>query len=76
MSERLSILTSSAITINRVAALLEESGIACQIRDNTESARLAGFGSFQNDVELFVDVADAEKAQEVIADFFDEEEEN
>lgn len=74
MSERLSILTSSAITINRVATLLEENGIPCQIRDNTESARLAGFGSFQNDVELFVDSADAEKAQELIADFFDDDE--
>ena len=38
------------------------------MRDNVESARLAGFGAQQNDVELFVRSENVDKAQSIIAE--------
>lgn len=67
MEQHVRILTSSAITIQRVAALLEEAGIAVLIKDHTESARLAGFGSAQNNVDLLVDSGDSERARAILA---------
>jgi uncharacterized protein YegP (UPF0339 family) len=66
MSEHVKIMTDSAIVINHKAQLLEEQGIASIVKNNTESARLAGFGSFSDDVELFVSESDVEKAIEVL----------
>ena len=66
MSEHVKIMTDSAIVINHKAQLLEEQGIASIVKNNTESARLAGFGSFSDGVELFVSESDVEKAIEVL----------
>jgi len=67
MTEHVKILTGSAIVINHKAQLLEEQEIASIVKNNAESARLAGFGSFSDDVELFVAQSDAEKASAIIA---------
>jgi hypothetical protein len=72
MSEFVRLLTSSLITINRVASILEEKDIPALIKNNTESARLAGFGTQQNDVDLFVNKSDFEKAKKVIQQFEEE----
>lgn len=66
MSDYIRLLTSSSITINHIASILEENGIPTLIKDNTESGRLAGFGTVPNDVELFINKSDLTKAQEVI----------
>ena len=66
MSDLVRLLTDSSIIINRIASLLEENGIAFLIKDNTESARLAGFGTTPNDVDIYVNPSDLEKAHEVI----------
>ena len=68
MSEHIKLMTDSAIVINRKAQLLEEQGIASIVKNNTESARLAGFGSFSDDVELFVAETDVKKALELLSD--------
>jgi len=68
MSNQILALTASAITINHLAALLEENDIPYLIKDHTESARLAGFGSLQNDVDLYVQEEDQEKVQMLIKD--------
>jgi hypothetical protein len=72
MSEFARVLTSSLITINRVASILEEKDIPALIKDNTESARLAGFGISQNEVDLYVKKSDFEKAKKVIQQFEEE----
>ncbi|HEY5689412.1 MAG TPA: DUF2007 domain-containing protein [Yeosuana sp.] len=69
MDKFIKILTSSSIIINRIAFLLDQRNIATLIKDNVESARLAGFGTTQNDVELYVHNSDFESAQKIIKEF-------
>jgi len=69
MDKHIKILTSSSIIINRIAFLLDQKNIATLIKDNVESARLAGFGTTQNDVELYVNNSDFESAQKIIEEF-------
>jgi hypothetical protein len=66
MKQHIKIHTGTSITINRIASLLEEKGIASIIKDNHESGRLAGFGTSINDVELYVLETDVEKATNVL----------
>lgn len=66
MKEHVRILTDSAIVIDRIAHILDENEISSLIKDNTESARLAGFGSLPNEVQLFVYESDADKAKKII----------
>ena len=73
MNKYTRLITDSAITINRVTQVLEANSINFQIRDNVNSARLAGFGSAQNDVELHVAESDLEKAQAIVKSLFAED---
>ena len=66
MKEQLRILTDSAVVVNRIVQLLDEESIPSLVRDNVESARLAGFGTSPNDVELFVHHSDASRAESII----------
>lgn len=66
------VYTSSAIVINRLASLLEEKEIACIIKNQTESASLAGFGSSPNEVDLYIDESDIEAARPIV-EAFDQE---
>lgn len=72
MNEHIRILTNSSITINRIASILEENSISTLIKDNTESARLAGFGTSQNNVDLFVNKSDFEKANKIIEELMED----
>lgn len=69
MDKHVKILTNSSIIINRIAFLLDQKNIATLIKDNVESARLAGFGTTQNDVQLYVNNSDFESAQKIIEEF-------
>jgi len=69
MDKHIKILTSSSIIINRIAFLLDQKNIATLIKDKVESARLAGFGTTQNDVELYVNNSDFKSAQKIIEEF-------
>lgn len=69
MDNDIKILTDSSIVINRIAYLLKENNIVTNIVDNVESARLAGFGSPINNVELYVLKSDFKKAEQVIKEF-------
>tara|TARA_R110002050_G_scaffold122015_1_gene240465 strand:- start:1745 stop:1972 length:228 start_codon:yes stop_codon:yes gene_type:complete len=75
MNDFVKIITGSAITISRFEFLLNENNIETRVRDNVESARLAGFGAQQNDVELFVQSVNVGKAQSIIAEAENETEE-
>ncbi|GGD99725.1 putative signal transducing protein [Planktosalinus lacus] len=69
MSEHVRVLTDSAIVINRIVQLLDEEKIPSIIKDNVESARLAGFGIPSNDVDLYVDTSDVNSAEMIIKSF-------
>ena len=69
MNKHKRILVNSAIIVNRAAELLDQNNISNRIKNNVESARLAGFGSPSNNVELYVDVVDEERAKEIIESF-------
>jgi len=71
MNERVKILTDSAIVINRIVQLLDEEKIPSVVRDNVESARLAGFGTSSNDVELYVSKSDTNRAEMIIKSFME-----
>jgi hypothetical protein len=69
MNKHIKIFTSSSIIVNRIASILNQNNIQTLIKDNVESARLAGFGISSNDVELYVDNSDLESAQKIINEF-------
>ncbi len=69
MNKHIKILTSSSIIINRIASILNQNNIQTIIKDNVESARLAGFATSSNDVELYIDNSDRESAQKIINAF-------
>lgn len=69
MNEHVKILTDSAIVINRIVQLLDEEKIPSIVKDNVESARLAGFGTPSNDVELHVYKSDVNRAEMIIKSF-------
>ncbi len=69
MNEHVKILTDSAIVINRIVELLDEEKIPSIVKDNTESARLAGFGTLSNDVGLYVYKSDVNGAEMIIKSF-------
>lgn len=69
MEKHVKVITDSAIIINRIADLLKEEGVDSIIKNNVESARLAGFGTPNDNVELWIDESDINKAQKVISDF-------
>lgn len=73
MKEHVKILTDSAIVIQRIAQLLEEEKIPSLVKDNVESARLAGFGIPLNDVELYVYTTDVDRAEMIIKSFIKNE---
>lgn len=69
MKEHIKVLTDSAIVVNRIAQLLEDEQIQSIVRDNVESARLAGFGMPSNSVELYVHTSDVQRAEVIIRSF-------
>lgn len=73
MDEHIKIYTDSAIVINRMAQLLEESQIHSLVKDNVESSKLAGFGTSYFDVALYVYKSDYEKAEKIIKEMLEKE---
>jgi hypothetical protein len=66
MKEHVRILTDSAILINRIAQILNENKITSLVKDDVESARLAGFGIPLNEVQLYVYESDEDEANRII----------
>ncbi|MGY3792698.1 putative signal transducing protein [uncultured Aquimarina sp.] len=59
----------TSILANRLAFLLDEAGIATIIKNHDESARLAGFGTFQNSSELLVKDDNLQEAYKITENF-------
>jgi hypothetical protein len=69
MNEYVKILVDREILVNRISQLLDEENIPSLVKDHVESARLAGFGTATNNVELYVYKADVDKAETIIKSF-------
>lgn len=67
--EHIKIFTGTSIFVNRLSFLLDEAKIPSLIKNHHESARLGGFGSSMNSVELFIYNSDVEKATPIIENF-------
>ncbi len=75
MKEHVRILTDNAIVINRMAQALDECKIPSFIKDNVESARLAGFGISPNEVQLYVNKSDVDDAKKIIKSILESDQE-
>ena len=64
--EYIRVLTDSQIIISRLQNLLAEEQIHSRIRNDNESARLAGFGTPLNASQLFILKKDIEKATPIL----------
>lgn len=69
MNEHIKFYTGNSILVKRLAFLLDDEDIPSIIRDNVESARLAGFGIPDNSVELLIFSSDLDKAIPIIEKF-------
>jgi hypothetical protein len=67
--EHIKIFTGTSILVNRLSYLLDEENIPSLIKNHHESARLGGFGSSMDSVELFIYKSDTEKATVIIENF-------
>ncbi|MCC9073421.1 DUF2007 domain-containing protein [Flavobacterium sp. F-65] len=63
------VFSGSGILAQALQLKLEEAQVPTEIRDNTQSARLAGFGGSDLAVEVFIQETDFAKANPVIEDF-------
>lgn len=69
MKNLIKLHTDSQININRIAALLEENRIPSMTKDQNAAGRLAGFGTIDNSVDLFIEKEHLETAQRLMEDF-------
>ena len=67
--EHIKVFTGTQIFVNRLSYLLDEAKIPSLIKNHHESARLGGFGSPMDSVELFIYNTDKEKASSIIEEF-------
>ncbi len=68
-AKHIKLYQNSNIVLNALKYQLEQENISCIIKNNTDSARLAGFIAGDNDNDLFVFEEDAEKAKIILANF-------
>ena len=69
MESYIRVFTGSGILSNRLVALLKESDSRFIVKDEKESARLAGFGTTGDSVEVYVLNSDLEAAKSIIENF-------
>ncbi|HEX8270328.1 MAG TPA: DUF2007 domain-containing protein [Flavobacterium sp.] len=66
---QMKIFSGSEILALALQKKVEEAGVSTTIKNNIQSARLAGFGSTDLAVEVFIDEADYGKAHPAIEEF-------
>ena len=69
MKDLVRILSGSSVHLHRMADLLLENNIPSFIKDNVESARVAGFGIPENSIDLYVNESDVVRAKKIIEEF-------
>lgn len=66
-SDYIKIFTGSFITVQRIVSDLEKTSISPVVKDQAESARLAGFGAtIQGQQELYVHKDELDRAVEIV----------
>ena len=65
-TEHIKLFSGSSIIVRGLQNLLDEKNISYLIKDNFESARLAGFGEQMNSVEVHILSTDEEKALSIV----------
>jgi len=68
-SKHIKLHQGSNIILNAIKYELEKANISCIIKNNTESARLAGFIAGDNNNDLFVFDEDAVVAKNILQQF-------
>ena len=66
-NRHIKLYTGSFIEIQRLQLDLNDAEIPFFVKDNNESAKLAGFGSLNDSVELHVFDADLERATSILS---------
>ncbi|PWG04193.1 putative signal transducing protein [Polaribacter aquimarinus] len=65
-TEHIKIFSGSSIIVRGLQNLLDDNKIHYIIKDNFESARLAGFGEQMNAVEVHILSSDKQKAEPIV----------
>lgn len=68
-TEHVKIFSGSSIIVKGLQNLFDDDKISYIVKDNFESARLAGFGEQMNSVEVHVLSADEEKAKSIVENY-------
>ncbi len=63
------VFSGSEILAAALQAKIEAAGVATQIKNNIQAAKLSGFGSSGQAVEVFINEKDFGKAHQAIEDF-------
>lgn len=63
------VFSGSEILAMAIKAKIEEAGVDTVVKNNIQSARLAGFGTSGQAVEVFINEKDYGKAHKAIEDF-------
>ena len=63
------IFSESPIIINRLRSLLDQQHINSLVKNQIESARLAGFGILNDTIDLYIRKSDLQKAMRIVQDF-------
>ena len=67
MRQNILLHTDSAIIIDLLASHLKNNGIEVIIKNNLNSAIIAGFGASQQDVDLFIDSTQEKEAKLIMS---------
>lgn len=67
--EHVKIFSGTSIIVRGLQNILDDNQIGYVVRDNVESARLAGFGAQQNDIDLYVLQNDFSKAKTFVENY-------
>lgn len=70
-SKHIKLYQGSNIILDAIKYELNKHDISCIIKNNTESARLAGFIAGDNNNDLFVFEEDADKAKALLVNFLE-----
>jgi hypothetical protein len=67
--EHIKLFSGTSIIVRGLQNILDDNQIGYVVKDNVESARLAGFGAQQNDIDLYVLESDFTRAKAFVENY-------
>jgi hypothetical protein len=64
------VFTGTELVVNLLKSKLEEIGITGIVKNDFQSAIIAGFGASPTSVELYIDKENLPKAEDILAEFY------